>query len=319
MLPTAVSVVTDLVASRRRAGPGRLEVWYTTLRDPRTGTGVWLHHELVAPVGGDAPRAHGWAAVFAPGRPPRLSRFGPHHWPRPADGFRAGEVTWTAARHAGRAGDLTWDLVRTAGGPPLRPFPRRAWDSGLLPAVQVVADPVARFSGTVRTGDQVLALQDAPGADGRIRGRANPERWGWLHADLGDGDVCEVVTAVARGRGLDRVPPVAAVRFRLAGEDRPRVPLLHAAGLRTRLDRDGFQVRGRLGRGTVRIVVRLPEPETAGVDYEDPDGSPLLCRTSVLADAHVRLARHGSVRSWTLRGTAHAEVGGFRGGSGGRP
>lgn len=311
--------VADLVTSRWQGRPG-IEVWYTTLRDPRTGTGLWLHHELVAPTSGDPPRAHGWAAVFQPGRRPTLTRFGPHEWPRPGDGFRAGEVTWTAARHVGRAGDLAWDLGRTAGGVPLHPFPRSAWGNGLLPAVQVVAAPTARFSGTVRVGDEVLELQEAPGADARIRGRSNPERWGWLHADLGGGEVCEVVTAVVRGRGLDRLPPVALVRFRLDGEDRPHFPLLQSVGLRTGLQRDGWQVRGRLGRANVRIVVRLPEPETVEVDYVDPDGAWLLCRTSVLADAHVELFRHGrTVRSWTLRGTAHAEVGGFRGRPDGGP
>lgn len=51
-------------APRWNGTPGRTEVWYTTLTDPATGTGVWLHHELTAPADGSEPFAHGWAAVF---------------------------------------------------------------------------------------------------------------------------------------------------------------------------------------------------------------------------------------------------------------
>ena len=35
---------------RWRGQAGRLEVWYLTATDPRTGTGLWLHHEVVAPT-----------------------------------------------------------------------------------------------------------------------------------------------------------------------------------------------------------------------------------------------------------------------------
>ena len=303
--------MTSLTGSRWQGAPGRLEVWYTTLQDAATGTGLWLHHELLAPPDGSGARAHGWAAVFAPGRAPLLSRFGPRDWRGDTDGFRAGEVTWTDRIHSGRAGDLAWDLTRRPGGVPLHPFPRRAWGSRHFPGAQVVVDPAARYSGTVRVGDRVLDLTEAPGADARIRARSNPQRWGWLHAPLGDGDVCEVVTAVPRG--LPRVPPLTVLRCRLAGTDWPRAALLGVAGLRARLGRDGWEVAGRVGARTVRIAVRLPEVETAEVGYVDPDGARLLCRTSLLADARVQLSRRGRVeRSWTMLGTAHAEVGGFR-------
>ena len=97
---------------------GRLEVWYTTLTDPRTGTGVWIHHELVAPHDGAAPYLHGWAAVFPPGGPPHLARFGPEEW-RPGAGedgvLQAASASLTTSRLDGRAGDIEWELAVTPG------------------------------------------------------------------------------------------------------------------------------------------------------------------------------------------------------------
>ena len=55
--------------TRWRGQPGRLEVWYSTLTDPTTGTGFWLHTELVAPTSGAA-FLHGWAAAFPVDGPP---------------------------------------------------------------------------------------------------------------------------------------------------------------------------------------------------------------------------------------------------------
>ena len=72
------------VRTWRRGGtatPGRTEVWYTTLTDPASGTGLWLHHELTAPADGSEAFAHGWAAVFPKDGPVRHARFGPRSGP----------------------------------------------------------------------------------------------------------------------------------------------------------------------------------------------------------------------------------------------
>jgi hypothetical protein len=302
--------------SRWRGQPGRLEVWYTTLTDPVTGTGVWIHHELVAPADGAAAHGHGWVAVFRPGSTPAIERFGPEPWAAPVDGFET-----TAAQHVGphlvgAAGPISWDLTSVCDAPALHTFPRWAWHRELLPAAQIVPDPTAHFSGTLSLPDGDLVLVDAPGANARIYGHGNARSWGWLHADLGDGAVCEVVAAVSTRPGLRLLPPLAFVQLRLPGEpDSPRDPALAAFRTRTRLGADRWSVRGPLGGRRLEIDVRLPAEETVEVDYADPDGHALVCRNSERADAHVRLlGRSGrrwvTEREWRLDGPAHAEVGG---------
>ena len=324
-----------LLRSRWRGQAGRLEVWYTTLTDPATGTGVWIHHELVAPSDGRAPYAHGWAALFPPGESPVFGRFGPHPW-TPSPAFAVPGVAFrptrppatpeprslaarppggAGSRLAGEAGPLSWDLEGSGGGAPLYTFPRWAWRRELLPAAQLVPAPGEVFDGTVRCGDQVLDLRSAPGATARIYGHGNARRWAWLHADLGGGDVCEVVAAVSTRRGLDRLPPLPFVRLRAGGVEWPGVDgLLAATRMRATIGLPSWTVSGRSGDRMIRIEVTQPPGGTVAVDYADPDGSPAVCHNSERADAVITLMRRVGKRweldrRWHLDGTAHAEVG----------
>lgn len=339
------SEARDDMASRWRGQPVRLEVWYTTLTDPRSGTGVWLHHELVAPARGAPAYAHGWASVFPPDSGPAFARFGPARWHQPgvaavptdgdeaadpaagnhagdsggpgSDGTPDGGVVYAAdtARVSGRrlwgsAGDIAWDLTATSTGEPLETFPRWAWEREVLPAAQIVPAPAAAFSGTVRYGDAALTLEEVPGATARIYGHGNARRWAWLHADLGGGDLAEVVAAVPTAPGLRRLPPLPFLRLRLDGRDWPATSLLAAATLRARIDLPTWTVTGRVGGRSVHVEVTQPPDATVAVDYRDPDGSPAVCRNTERADAVVAVRDRGSAkREWHLEGTAHAEVG----------
>lgn len=301
---------------RWRGQPGRLETWYTTITDPATGTGVWLHHELVAPTDGGPAHGHGWAALFPPDGAPTLARFGPVPWEFPDDCYAAGDVRITPTRLTGQAGEARWDLTQDGGGAPLFTFPRWAWRRGLLPAAHLVPAPGARFSGTVTVDGTALTLRDAPGATGRIYGHGHARRWAWLHADLGDGDVCEVVAAVSNRPGMRRLRPLPFVRLRIGGADWPAGdPLLNAVRMRARIGLPEWTVTGRSGGRRLHIEVSQPPERTVAVAYADPDGTPTVCRNTERATATITLSRRRrgawtSERRWHLDGTAHAEVGG---------
>lgn len=292
--------------SRWRGEQGRLEVWYTTLTDPRTGTGFWLHTELVAPTGDAPAHLHGWAAVFPPDRSPVWERFGPVPAVAPVQ----------PSELAGATATLRWELrQRPDDAPCLYTFPRYAWERQLLPAAQVVPAPTARYDGTFTVGEEVHRLEGAVGASARIYGHGNARRWAWLHADLSGGDVLEVVAAVSTRPGLSLLPPLAFVQLRVDGEDLPRDPLRTAPLLRARLGLPEWRVRGLVApnrRLTVRVV--QDPARTAVVPYADPDGATATCHNSEVASAFVRLDRlttrgWQAEREWHLDRTAHAEVG----------
>jgi hypothetical protein len=271
--------------------PGRVEVAYATFTDAATGLGGWVHRERVAPKDGSAVHTHGWVAVFPPpgAGPPRVERFA-------GDG---------PTLERGEAGALRWSLTYADGGPPLHTFGRRVWERDLLPGAQMVPSPRATVHGSIEIDGSSIAV-DGHGAVAAIQGHGSAHRWGWLHADLGDGAVLEVVTASANRPGLRRLPPLALVQLRLPGvDDWPPRPLLAAPRFRTRLRPDGFAVRGR----GLAVDVTLPADGCVELTYTDPDGSTATCRNSERASATVAVAAGSRSGRWVLDGTAHAEVG----------
>lgn len=309
------------LAPRWRGQSKRLEVVYVTLSDPSRGVGAWVHHELLSTVEGGA-HLHGWCAVFRPPAPPVWARFGRRRL-EPAEVI-AGGSGWPGSDDAaleppalrGRAGQLSWDLSWEAADDlaPLFTFPEWAWEKEVLPGAQVVAVPSARFAGVLTVGGEEIPLSpETTGAVAHIYGHGNAERWGWLHAELGGGDVLEVVAATSRLPAMSKLPPLSFVQLRAGGRDWPRDPLAAAPLLRAKLGLPKWQVSGTVGRWRLRVEVEIPPSQAVAVGYVDPDGDSATCTNSEVADADIvlehRRSRWETAAHWSLRGTAHAEIG----------
>lgn len=280
---------------------------------------MWIHHEIVAPTGGGRPRALGWVSVFPPDGPPLTERFGPHEPGYPADGpdapyFEAPQARASRGTLAGSAGRIRWKLDVTEGGGPLYTFPRWAWRSKVLPAAQVVPAPDARFDGVLEFDGRRLELAGARGAVARIAGHGNARRWGWLHADLGGGDVLELVAAVARRPLMRMLPPLPLLQLRVGGRDWPADPLLAAPLFTADLGTPQWSVHGGTGRRRLRVEVRQEPGDCVQLQYTDPDGSTATCTNTERASADIVLERRDGSRftvehHWALDRTAHAEIG----------
>lgn len=293
----------SLLDARWDGKPGRLEVWYATITDGATGTGVWIHHELVAPTDGRGAFTHGWAALFPPDAPPVWARYGP-------DPTSRGNST--SIRSAISSRDVSWELG-WGDGTPLWTFPRWAWKREVLPGAQIVPVPSSPFNGWVDLNGTRLELREATGGLARIYGHGSAARWGWLHADLGGGDVLEIVAAAPHRKGLRWVPPVPMLQLRTSSGDWPRDPLAASPFFRAHLGLPHWSVRGTVGRRRIRVDVDIPADRAIAVGYEDPDGATATCTNSETADAEIVLERwrgHWETeRQWSLTATAHAEIG----------
>ncbi|SOX52050.1 hypothetical protein MAAFP003_712, partial [Mycobacterium ahvazicum] len=292
-------------AARWRGKTGRLEVWYATLSDPSTRAGLWIHCETVAPSDARAPYAHGWATWFPADAAPHTERFGPEPV-QPAIGawFDSAGVRAAPEELTGRAGALAWELAWKDAGAPLWTFPKPVWDRELLPGAQVVLAPTADFTGALTVGGLTHHVDGWRGGVAHIYGHGNAKRWGWIHADLGNGDVLEVVTAVSHKPGLRRLAPLAFVRFRIDGKDWP-ASTLPSLRMRTTLGLRHWQLEGRIGGRRVLIRVDQPPERCVSLGYTDPDGGTAVCTNTEQADIYVEVDE----RRWSVLGTGHAEVG----------
>lgn len=314
--------VSSLAADPKWSGePGRTEVWYATLTEPQSGTGLWVHCEMVSPTlaRGAGPYGHGWLALFPPDGSPICERFGPTPIApgEPSCWFDADGVGAGPGYLRGSAGTISWDLRWEDATPPLWTFPRVAWSRELLPAAQVVLAPAAVFEGEVASADGSVSFDGARGGLAHIYGHGNAARWGWVHADLGGGDVLEIVSAVSTRPGLDKLPPLAFIRLRVDGRDWP-AGVLPAVRTRTMLSLPRWAVEGRIGMRRIRVSVVMPAERCVALEYFDPDGEAAVCTNTERADIEVgidrwTLDRRGgrwmSEREWSIRGTGHAEVG----------
>jgi len=305
--------------TRRGHGrPGRLEVWYATMTDRETGTGVWVHGETVAPnkdVGGPV-TSHGWVALFPADGEPVWARTGITEGDpaadadsRPSATYRSEGLELGPAGTAGEAGELSWQIHWDSSDQQgLATFPRWAWEREALPAAQVVPAPSLEVSGWVDHAGRRYDI-NGHGQVAHIFGHGSAERWGWLHADLGDGDVIELVTAVSTRPGLNKLPPMSFLRMRVAGYDWPTTRVA-SWGLRTKLDLPTWTVHGRTQGVEVDIEVVQPPERCVSIDYTDPNGDTATCTNTERADLRLRLRTQSGVeREWVLDGTAHAEVG----------
>lgn len=294
-------------APRWRGQTGRLEVWYATLSDPLTHAALWIHHETVAPADGSSAYGHGWVTFFPADDSPCTERFGPAPV-QPATPsspwFSAADAEASSGGFTGSAGAFDWHASWTDATPPLWTFPRAVWERELLPGAQVVIAPSAEFSGAVTTFGERRSLDGWCGAVAHIYGHGNAKRWGWIHADLGGGDVLEVVTAVSQRPGLRRLPPMAFIRFRLDGRDWPAGPA-PSVRMRTTLGVHNWQIAGRIGMHKVLIRIDQPEKRCVSLQYTDPDGATAVCTNTEQADVYVEI----DDRRWSALGIGHAEVG----------
>ena len=317
-------------ALRWDGSPGHYEVWYLTLTDPASGTGVWIRYTLRAPLDGAGERAESalWLLAMAPDgdRFARKQTFPASELEARDDPFRlclAGadlSDRGAAGELDGGAWELSWE-PRLAPYEFVHPLVRRtgaAQTELVLPHADLV------ISGTVRLGGRVLELDGARGGQAHLWGTRHAARWAWTHAsDLHGTDgvarpdtfVDAVSVYVERlGRELGPSTPVVG-RFR--GDDFAATSPVALARARSRFGLSTWRFEARDGKRRIVGEVDAPRETLAGVTYHDPDGRPAYCYNSEVASIRLsvfdRIARgrFGWMLRDTLvaRGRAHFEYG----------
>ncbi len=301
--------------------PGHYEVYYLTLTDPASGTGVWIRYTMLAPLKGAA-SCRLWFLTMGPreGLTARKATFPIAELRTETDPFRLliGSATLDGRGAVGQFEDVSWSLQWELGRsydpvePRLRPF---------ASTVFALPNGDTAISGRIGVGQRSMAVEGARGAQAHLWGTKHAVAWAW--ARCGDFRTAEgepvketfIDGVSARVRRFGReVGPATPVVGRIDGEDFRSTSIVRLLSNRSdfALNRWGFEAvaDGRKLIGEVEADTSL----LAGVTYHDPDGEPAYCYNTEAASMRLHLYRRSTPGpGWTFArtlfgsGVAHFE------------
>ncbi|HVP00981.1 MAG TPA: hypothetical protein VMT10_00310 [Solirubrobacteraceae bacterium] len=305
-------------ALRWDGSPGHYEVWFITLTDGASGTGVWIRFALHAPDHAPADCSL-WFLVMRPDgtRFAARERLGAELLREEGGPTRLviADCELSARGSAGAFGEVRWELrwdPAPAPGLPVHPAIERL---RLAKTMFVIPQPSVAIEGTVAFGGQSLELSGAHGAQAHLWGSKHADSWGWAHAaeletldgEPRPGDWIDGISIIARRMGRS-VGPSTSVVGRLLGEEFQATAPLSVLRARSTSGLSRYRAETRAGNRRVLFEVDAPLGTLVGVTYDDPDGERLRCWNTEVASMRLwvwdRARRRGS--PWLLRETLQA-------------
>ena len=306
--------MADPNALRWDRRPGHYEVYYITLTDRASGTGIWVRYTLEAPLAGDASCALWFAAMDpAGGVIARKQTLPITELSSERDPFRlqigAAELTETSA--TGSFEDVSWDL-RWRTGETYHPVPAllRPFASTVL----VLPHGEVPITGRCEFHGRTLELSGARGAQAHLWGAKHAQSWSWarcgeLYEESGVRAVDTFLDGVsARIKRFGReVGPALLLVGQIDGVD------FRSTALRTRhstFGPDGWRFETSALRSKLICEVKPDRRLLAGVTYHDPDGEPAYCYNSEASSMRLEIHEgNRPPRILTGEGCAHFEYG----------
>jgi hypothetical protein len=306
-------------------GPGHYEVYYLSLTDARSATGLWIRYTMRSPLAGSRECSLWFMAMDRDGaRFARRATYPIEELTAERDPFH---LTLAGADlsdrgMAGRFDDVAWELSWEPSLPAAEhvdPLLRRA---GIAKTILVLCHPDLAVSGAVRFAGRELVLDGARGAQAHLWGSKHASCWTWAHAN----DLRSAAGEPRPGAYLDGVSVYVPRLGRQLGPSTPLVGRFDDDDFRStsplRVTRNAsrfglttWHFEARDGKRKVVGEVDAPRTSLVGVTYHDPDGDLAYCYNSEVASMRLNLWDRTSRGrfGWALRetfvadGTAHFE------------
>jgi len=297
------------------------EVWFLTLNHRALQRGFWFRYTIESPLrsGHDSePRAALWAGTFSRRYPEQnfglkveypMDRFA---FERGEDfGLSLGDGLFSASTAAGRITNdghsIEWDLTYL----PCQTLIRIARLSSYVCSPNLDT----RVSGRIVVDGEDCNLDGEPGCQSHLWGRKHVDDWVWAHSNAFEkhpGTVFEGLAARPRRAGR-MLPPIQSLLLRHRGEEHRFVRVRLAEQWRRNLGMGYWSFAAMNTRFYVEGAAQCRLRDMLQAEYSDPDGEPLYCINSEVANLKIRLfGRTHGVR-WrhleTIKayGTAHLE------------
>ncbi len=296
--------------------PGHYEVYYLTLTDPGSETGLWIRYTMKAPVDGDAECSLWFLAMRPDG-----TRFGAKET-FPIDQLvaenepfrlRVGDSILTDTGMTGHMAKCAWDLSwqpRLPVANMVHPLFRRA---KIAKTIFTVPNPDVAISGTVSFDGTALEIDGARGGQAHLWGTKHAQRWAWGHCNdfVGvDGsprpDSFWEAASVFVPRFGREIGPNTPVVARVCGEDFSANGILQVTRNASSFGLTQWRCEATSGKRRLVAEWDAPRASLVGVTYQDPDGDPAYCYNSEVATLRLQVYDKGG-DGWTLTDTLVSE------------
>src|SRR5262249_5549529 len=150
-----------------------------------------------------------------------------------------------------------------------------------------------RFTGTIMVDGEEIFLDGEPGCQSHLWGRKHVDEWIWVHSNAFEshpGTVFEGLAARTRRAGRT-LPPLQSLLLRHKGEERRFVRLRLAEQWQRRLGIGYWFFSAMNTRLYIEGTAQCRLRDMLQVEYSDPDGEPLYCINSEIANLKIRLLR----------------------------
>jgi hypothetical protein len=307
---------------------GHYEVWFLTLNERASQRGFWFRYAIETPQLGseDArPRAELWASFFDRAEPEM--NFGLIR-ECPIDTFtadrnrfavRLDEASLSSTRASGRVASqghsIFWDLHFTANPSTYHHVSPRIYS--LIRPSSFICSPNldTRFSGIVRVDGREFVLANEPGCQSHLWGSKHVDDWVWVHSNAFEKHEESVFEGLAaRPRRSGRLlPPLQSLFLRHRGEDHHFVRLRFAEQWQRSLGTGYWKFSARNTRMYLEGTAQCRMRDMLQARYVDPDGEPLYCLNSEVANLKIRIFKRLRGIHWrhcetiNAHATAHLE------------
>jgi hypothetical protein len=292
---------------RPEVGRGHVESYFLKANSRGGRRAIWIKHTVRIPAGRPEDAvAEVWAVAFHRGDPAfpvavkassplasarfRASPFRAEHEHGILESGRArGEIE-------SQGHTIGWSLEFDPTGPTHYPYPLASMYTGAFPRTKSLTPvPDTGVLGAVEVDGQRWVLGGWRGMQGHNWGPEHTPAYAWLHCNSWEGGEEGFLEGMS---GRVRVGPVlspwiSAFALHLDGRthrfDGPRTLL----GADVDVEPCRFRFRARAPGAELTGVVVARKEETAGLVYENPDGSRVYCLNSKIASGRFALRREG--------------------------
>jgi hypothetical protein len=307
---------------------GHYEVWFLTLNQRARQRGFWFRYAIEAPKA-ETPsfdnRAALWATFFDRAKPEKnfglVREYPIDRFTSDKDQFnlQIEDAMLSSTRAKGCVANeehsISWDLRFTPNETTYFHVPKSI---GLLmrPSSSVCSPNLnTQFSGVVTIDGRQMLLENEQGCQTHLWGTKHVDEWAWVHSNAfekHEDTVFEGLAARTRRAGKT-LPPIQSLYLRHRGEEHHFIRMRFAEQWQRSMGSGCWSFSAMNTQVYLEGFAQCRLKDMLQVRYADPDGEPLYCINSEVANLKIRIFRrvHGlrwrHVETISARSTAHLE------------